>query len=572
MKQITLCLFILFVPMLLLAQFQKTIPSNKVLQQQQQPIKTNNTGVRTVPGLTNTRTPVAVMNLGNGKYVRTEMIRDASRLPLDDQYRSQLVSRTPSSKSNASWNCNNITVKFSAESKSFMSADKNQASYPVGSIYRFEDLFSGNMNEISAGRRPFIMYTDNLRSTGPRRVEVTSPTASNIFNTLGTIIQPFSSEVGGASLIYRTFTSENEADFKMKISAGGSYASFQASASYDYNSYNKHIYLTFDIIKPMFKVYAERPNDGFFVDPAIAVNNPNYVYLKEVEYGARMLVNIDILIENRDDIAKISASYGLGDTTKKSFSASMDVISKLKSASSTVNAYVIGAPQSVTLFNNTTAINKDKLQEEIAALLAKCNYGSAVPISYKVADMNGQTIGIKSVTDEFVYPECTPASSVYKLQWARVSITTGNDNKETPSSFGVALVVNNVPDANFQNPTVMIASSPNSDHVGEIPPNQEESFSLTKAGNFPANMVSPFLESSMVNGGYCSIHYDPNFGLDAWRIQSVVVTLQFVDQNNTPRVKNIRFPNIDKLLTNDLRTLELRFSGTFESIGTVVKK
>src|SRR5574343_122465 len=567
MKSYLFLFLVAFSPMMMRAQFQKTIPNNKVLQQQK-PIKQVPTGIKTVPGVTpGNRNPVAVMNLGGGKYVRTEMIRDATSLPLDDQYRSQVTARTPSAKSNASWNCNNISVKFSAESKSFMSADKNQASFPVGSIYRFEDLFSGNMNEISAGRRPFIMYTDNLRSTGPRRVEVTNPTASNIFNTLGNIIQPFSNDVGGASLIYRTFTSESEADFKMKISAGGYYASFQANASYDYNTYTKHVYLTFDIIKPMFKVYAERPNDGFFTDPSIAANNPNYVYLKEVEYGARMLVNLDIIIENKDDIAKISASYGMGDTTKKSFSASMDVISKLKAASTTVNAYIIGAPQSVTIFNNTTAVNKDKLQEEISALLAKCNYGSAVPISYKVADMNGQTIGVKSVTDEFVYPECTPAASVFTMEWARLSITTGNDNKETPSTYGVGLVVNQVPDPNFQNPTVMIASSPNSEHIAEIGVNQEDVFPLVKAGNFPANMKSPFQMSSMVNGGYVSIHYYPNFGLDAWRIQSVILTMRFVDQNNTPILKTIRFNSIDKLMTNNLRTLELQFSGAFEPVG-----
>ena len=288
------------------AQFSKTLKTAPAAPVKQTPIIKNGTFVIVSP---NNSTPTTTINLGGGKNMRIEMIRDASNLPMDDQYRSSVASKSPSPASNAQWNCTNVAMNFSAESKSFMSASQNQSSFPVGAIYRFEDFFSGNMNEISLGRRPFTMYTENIRTTGPVTQLVNDPRGSTITAALRNIIQPFSNEVGSAGLIYRTFTSENEADFKLKVTAGGSYGAFQANASYDLNTYQKHVYLTFDVIKPMFKVIAERPDQGFFTDPAIAAANPSYIYIKEVQYGTRLLVNLDIMIQNRDDIAKISKIF-----------------------------------------------------------------------------------------------------------------------------------------------------------------------------------------------------------------------------------------------------------------------
>jgi hypothetical protein len=167
-------------------------------------------------------------------------------------------------------------------------------------------------------------------------------------------------------------------------------------------------------------------------------------------------VNLDILVENRSDSANIRAAYGIGDSTKKSFSASMSVLSKLKSSSTTVNAYVVGAPQDVTL------LHIDRLEDDIRALVATCNYGTADPITYKLADMNGRTIGVHSVTDEFTYEQCTPAASVFVLQSAKVNILTGDDNKETPSTFGVSLN-KRLPNGN----TVMLLYSPADNHRAE---------------------------------------------------------------------------------------------------------
>ncbi len=439
-----------------------------------------------------------------------------------------------------------------------MNASKNLSSFTIGSIYKFEDFFSGNYNEVVGGRNPITLYTENIRSTGPVVQVVNDPRGSSITNALRNIVQPFSNDRGSAQLIYRTFTSENEADLKMKITAGGSYGSFQANASYDMNAYKKHVYLTFDVLKPMFRVVAEKPDQGFFTDPNAAASNPSYIFVKEVQYGTRVLVNLDILIENRDDIAKISASYGTGDSTKKSFSASMDVISKLKSATTTVNAYIVGAPQTVTL------LHKDKLEEEILALVGSCNYGTAEPIIYKLADMSGNTIGVKSATDEFTYPDCTPAASIFKLQSARVSIQTGDDNKETPSTFGVSL------NKKMGNGMAMLLFSPQELHRAEIPVNMEDVFLLDQKNTWPAGYENVMNLETFGDGGQLVINYVPNFGLDAWKISSITLTLTFKDQNNTSITRTVRFTSIEKLLNSNNKTLVCSFTGNWESGGAAL--
>lgn len=549
MKKMIIVSSVLLMGSLSFAQFQRQPVSNqKVL------VNTVKPGMKTI--VTGPYNPSVVLAVGGGKNVRYEMVRDIRGMAADDSYRSNRRNTGPSASSNIQWNCVTNNVSFSAESKSFMNASKNLSSFTIGSIYRFEDFFSGNYNEVVGGRQPITLYTENIRSAGPVVQTVSDPRGSSITNALRNMVQPFTNDRGSAQLIYRTFTSENEADLKMKITAGGSYGSFQANASFDMNVYSKHVYLTFDVLKPMFRVVAEKPDQGFFVDPAVAANNPNYVYVKEVQYGTRVLVNLDILIESREDMAKISASYGVGDSTKKSFSASMDVISKLKSAKTTVNAYIVGAPQTVTL------LHKDKLEEEITALVATCNYGTAEPIIYKLADMSGNTIGVKSVTDEFTYQDCTPAASIYMLQSAKISIQNGDDNKEGLSTFAVELLKNT---GNNQN--VMLMNSSRDLHKGEIPVNQTEDFFLEGRNTWPAGYENVMNLNTFSNGGQFNVYYMPNFGLDAWKISSMTLTLFFKDQNNTTITRVVRFTNIEKLLNSTNKTLQCNFTGNFENAG-----
>ncbi|TFH49067.1 MAG: hypothetical protein E4G92_02505 [Bacteroidia bacterium] len=430
---------------------------------------------KTIPGVEPASAPnhTISVNMGDGKKMKVELVRNIRDWANEgDRYKTTVYASSASSNTNGGWNCNTKTVSVTAESVTFMPAMENLTTITAGSIYTFDDFYTGAYNEITAGRNPITIYTTNIRTSGPVTRQVINPMGSTITQAIRDIVMPFSTEAGSARLIYRTFSSNSDLDFKLKVTAGGMYGAFKASANYDLNTNEKKIYLTFDVSKPMFKVIAERPVNGFFSNPAVEQQNPNMIYVKEVEYGTRVLVNLEITVNNREDIAKITASYGVGDTTKKEFSASMDLIRTLKGTTTTVNAYITGAPQDVT------TLNKDKLEEEIRALVQRCNYGTAEPIMYKLADMNGRVIGVRSTTDQFQIRDCTPASSVFQLKRATAVITSGTDSKEYPSQFIVQLTKKR-----SESPTdkdLILFNSPQEESIAEIKPGEASMVSLKK--------------------------------------------------------------------------------------------
>jgi hypothetical protein len=507
--------------------------------------------------------PTISVNVGDGKKMKVELVRDhRSWANEGDRYKTTVLATSPTTNKNPAWNCTTKTVFVTAESVTFMPAIENMTTITAGSIYTFEDFYTGAYNEITTARNPITLYTTNIRTSGPVAVQVNYPMGSTITTAINSIVKPFSTERGSARLIYRTFSSDSELDFKLKVTAGGAYGAFKANADYTLNSNEKRFYLTFDVSKPMFKVIAERPENGFFSNPVIEQQNPNMLYIREVEYGTRLLVNLEVIVNSREDIAKISASYGAGDSTKKEFSASMDLLRSLKSASKTVNAYITGGPQ------NMTTLNKDNLEEEIRNLVERCNYGTAEPIMYKLADMSGRVIGVRSTTDQFDLRNCTPASSVFLLKRVNATITSGSDSKEYPSKFIVQLTKKR-----SESPTdkdLILFSSKENGSIAEIKPGESSMVALDK-NPFPVEWTDVFDRSYFFHGGSLFIYYYPNFPLDAWDVNSVELSLIFEDQNRITQTEKIRFNTVNKRLIKDLSVLELRYTNTFQD-GAVTQR
>lgn len=533
----------------------KQIPQDATIQQ----TTTAPVRQRTIQGVepATAPNPVISVNMGDGKKMKVELVRNnRDWANVGDRYKTTVYAASPVTNTNPGWNCNTKTVSVTAESVTFMPAMENMTTITAGSIYTFEDFYTGAYNEITSGRNPITLYTTNIRTTGPVTRQVIDPKGSSITQAISDIVRPFSTETGSARLIYRTFSSDSDLDFKLKVTAGGMYGAFKASANYDLNTNEKKIFLTFDVSKPMFKVIAERPENGFFSNPAVEQQNPNMIYIKEVEYGTRVLVNLEISVNNREDIAKITASYGVGDSTKKEFSASMDLLRTLKSTTTTVNAYITGAPQDVT------TLNKDKLEEEIRALVQRCNYGTAEPIMYKLADMSGRVIGIRSTTDQFQVRDCSPASSVFKLKRATAVITSGSDSKEYPSQFIAQLTKKRSESPNDKD--LILFSSPQDESIAEIKPGEASMVSM-KMNPYPSTMTDVFDKSFFFYGGSLFVYYYPNFPLDAWDISGIELRLVFEDQFGVTSTEQIRYNTVNKRLTRDLPVLELRYTKAFQA-------
>jgi len=114
-------------------------------------------------------------------------------------------------------------------------------------------------------------------------------------------------------------------------------------------------------------------------------------------------------------------------------------------------------------------------------------------------------------------------TNTYTLTSVRVSIRTGNDNKEFPSKVGLLL--------SNRGGTGFIFHQPGENLRNEMKSNSNTEFGLEK---YPtATQQNLTLESIQNQGLALRIVYSPNFLADAWKIEGVTITLEFKDQNGT---------------------------------------
>jgi hypothetical protein len=525
--------------------------------------------LRTIPVLKNI--PIAAgpvysaniskrINIGNGNSVNVQLMRNVNTGG-EPAFNKENKATLPTEKS-GSMTCTVNQVKFTAESTTFMNGNNSNLIrlYP-GAIYTFDDFFGGGYNEIVTGRNPIRVYTDQpVKAGGTSVITVNNPSGAAM-NDAATGIPVIRNSIneggGGTDIKYRSFSSNSEAELAIKVSAGGSYSGFTASTSFSHNSVNNRYYLTIDVVKPMFTIKAEKPANGFFNDANIAAT-PNMLYVKEITYGTRILANIELLLDKREDVLKFNAEYGA--KGGMNFNLGGDFLSKTSKTTKTVNAYVIGAP------NTATTFNVDKLEEEIRNMLATCHFQHARPVYYTMGDMNGATVSALSATDEYTERLCVPDNLTYTLSEASLEINTGADNKEAPS--GVAIWLYN------QATNAAVYYQPIENSKVEFPSNKTTPIGLMK---YSKNANDFTLQSLQQQGLRLSIYYTPNFALDAWKINGVTLVLKFVDQNGAPHPtlgnKRLAMNNADTFLDNfDRKVLTSFVSETFVPQTSTVTK
>lgn len=460
---------------------------------------------------------VKIINVGNGRSIRMELKRNPNTG--SDPVINKVVTQNLPPENTPEWNTEVKKVYLSAESTTFMNASNNSTINIVpGAIYTFEDFMGGANNEIIGNRNPIRIYTGNtLSSGGTGGVVINNPSGYEISqgnggNNLNIIRNSISQSTGGSDFFYRSYTCNSEAELVLKVTAGGSYSGFSASAGYGLTQNKNKFFLTVDAVKPMYTIKAEKPTNGFFstVNPTA-----NKIYVKEVTYGSRVLANVEITLENREDIANFKASYESGGF---SANAGMNFISKNKTKGETLNAMVIGAPITVSSFN------KDNLENEIKALLATCTFANAKPISYTLGDMDGNTIATKSATDEIIERNSIPANLVYTLDEAALELETGADNKEWQSGVKLEL---------FNGKNELLMYQPIENSKVEYPINDMKLIGLNKNANvIPQSLLYDNIKAS---GGFIvKITYYANIFTDAWKIDGVKLRLKFIDQNRAP--------------------------------------
>ena len=536
------------------AQFQQIqTKTNTSTRQKSVPTVVNDTKIfATViqPATGNFTNPSNVSTLPDGKRVTMTLIQNPQNLSNNFGGIVKENVQNTSKNNEEGFTCTTETKTINAQSSTFMNVNYNQQAihlYP-GAIYTFANFFSGNYRALEQGRNPITVATDNLANSSGAVFEVVqNPTGDNIRSKIANIIRTFSTTNGSAGIQYRVFTSNNDADMSIKLSAGGGYAGFKASGGFSSEQTEKKYYLTIDAIKPMYTLTSSIPANGYFADKSVESNNANLIVLKSVTYGTRVLANLEITIATQKDAVDFKASFGAdsGKGVSANAFATFNYLKNSTASSSSANVYVVGGPINTTLFE------KDKLQEQITELISRCNYQTAQPLAYSFTDINGNVLGIQTATDQFKVRNCVPVGSVYKLVSATVQIYTGKENKEQGSnasfylsnSDGIIVFENTVNNIEFKSQNDIVLNSKNA-----MPDQYLLQSAFTK------------------NGGYVDIFFDPKqifLDFDTWNVNSATLTLTFQDQSGATDVRNINFNNAAALLQKNQQRLRLPFSNGF---------
>ncbi len=459
-------------------------------------------------------------SFGNGPKVSFALTNNTSSWASNPSYSIKAKSSN-NDNSDPSWNCTVTNESVNAQSTTFMNASKNEQGnhlYP-GAIYTFDDYASGNFKAYENGLNPIDVYTNT--QVGVNSFTVQSPTAPSIRQAISNIIGQFAPFQGGATVIQQTLYTDNLTDLSIAISAGGAYDGYSGSDSYNHNQSEHHIYITLDAIKSLYTISVHRPANGYFANGQMPNTNAPLVMVQDVTYGARLLANIDITISSRTDMNKFQFAYNA--IAANGF-VNVDALAHDASITYKINAYMVGVPTSTGII--TTLQN---FQQQLNNIFSQSNYRNAVPIQYSLTDLDGNYLGVESMTDQFTVRNCTPAQDKYTLQSVFFSLRSGADGKNDDSRFDLSVG--------------MDGGNGIKNGIGQFSDNQTEYKSGSSLPSQPiivtndANHPNGYTLDDFKNGGYVDFYLScaaSLFKSDDWDIAGGQVTFNFVSQKGNP--------------------------------------
>ncbi len=436
------------------------------------------------------------------------------------------IKGTQTNNSDPAWNCVYTTQTFNAQSTSFMNASVNQkgTSLIPGTIYSFDDYSKGNFREYTNGRNPIVVWTPT--TVGNNSTTIQNPSGQTISQGISNIVSQFSPTQSGASGNIQTIYSDNQSDLNILVSAGGSYSGFSGFGITKQDQSQHHIYITYDAIKPLYQIKVDRPANGYFADGKTPVTSSPLVLIQNVTYGTRLLANIDIQTTSKSNYDSLHLKYEDGaDQGTLDFS----LLAKDKTLSFTGNVYVVGTTINIPI------VSLQNFQQQISNLFAQGNFRTALPIQYQLSDLDGNTLGVESITDQFTAPDCHPADEIFYLQSVYATITTGNDGKNNDSQFWVYIYNQN------QNPSGQEMrgrySGTGNEYLGRYYDDKTEFNNKTGPVTLlldpPQN--SRFTLDDFKNGGVVQLSLKANNHIrDDWDIGDLRLTFKFMSNKGTP--------------------------------------
>lgn len=299
----------------------------------------------------------------------------------------------------------------------FASSDMLSNIYP-GALYHMDDYYRGNFNAINEGRNGMTITSDNPNLNGPAFVNVGNPGSATLREAVRKLFsrQPgYGGAIGYNGFAYNIYKVESAAEMDFAVNAGGHYLMVAASNSFASSEREFHKYLVIDGIKNMFTLMATPgitntgetsgtmqaralQGQGLLADPSRLTND--LVYINKVSYGARVLAVVELNTSSKALADKFSggAEFLVGGGSMALSAAMKEYKMNMK-----ISYYSVGGDAAYA----TTVNSFEEMESNIRNLFSNTDFNNARPISYSLANINGDQVSLNTATDQFTTQSCS---------------------------------------------------------------------------------------------------------------------------------------------------------------------
>ncbi len=301
--------------------------------------------------------------------------------------------------------------------------------YP-GLIFSPEAFHSGTYQKISQySRKPFKLTIDGNCYA---EKNITNPTEQNIESAVNQMREQLKSKNCG--IIAQSFYGKevlSEEDLIMNTAAAGSYMGISAKMNCNFESKSKSYKYLVDYTAPYYSIQTaldinagnifHLTTDGGTAPNPIAPEaiDPNWIYVKSVTYGKRLLV----IIESNEDLEKVGV-FAEGNADYGVFSASATTDFKKQSAltQTTVRLFAIGGTQ---IGGNFAGMEVGAIKNAVKNYLTSTDKNYQ-PLSFKLKTIDDELV-LMQLTSEYTSRKCIPKTSTFRITWTGVQVEKADD-------------------------------------------------------------------------------------------------------------------------------------------------
>lgn len=353
--------------------------------------------------------------------------------------------KTASNKKNTSsgaWICSSEYVDQTSGGDNVALSPLGGEIYP-GLIFNVEAFHSGTYQKISQYSRKSMKLTVDGNCFAEKNIS--DPTEQNIASAVGQLRQELKSKNCG--VITQSFYGQeilSKEDLIVNTAAAGAYMGISAKMNCDFESSQKSYKYLVDYTAPYYSIQTAldinagnifhlTTDGGSAAKPAAPeAIDPNWVYVKSVTYGKRLLA----IVESNEDLQKMgvfaegNADYGL---FKVSASTNLKMESALKQT--TVRLFAIGGQQ---IGKSFVGLELKDIKKTIAAFLTSTD-NNYQPLSFKLKTIDDELILVQ-LTSEYTSQKCIPKTNKFRITWMDVQVQKADDNYSSESEDVIAKV------------------------------------------------------------------------------------------------------------------------------------